>query len=60
MIRLLTLLVTKGEPPWWRLRESAGDPPEEREYMYTWTALLQIIRHKLAQTKENEHHEIDS
>lgn len=58
MKRLLTLLITKGEGTWWRLRESTGDPPEEREYMFIFQTLVTIIKHKL--TREKSDHEIHS
>lgn len=54
MKKLLTILIRHHSSTWWMVSTAEGDPPSEREQLYTWTALLSAIRHKL-QRKEPEH-----
>lgn len=58
MKQLLVMLVDKINPPWWRMRSSEGDPPEEREGHYILSALQRMIINKLKQV-EKDHAEID-
>jgi hypothetical protein len=51
---LLTLLMEKINPPWWRLRSGEGNPPEEREGHYILSALLAIVRAKINRAKEED------
>lgn len=56
MKHLLTLLIERGthHPPWWQIRSSTGDPPDERSAMHTLGALLTVILTKLKRT-EHDH-----
>ena len=52
---LLSMLIKKLDDEWWSLRSSTGNPPEEREGHYIFSALLMVIRSKLKRVeKENE------
>jgi len=52
---LLSMLIEKLDDSWWRLRWSKGEPPDEREGHYIFSALLKVIRSKLQRVeKENE------
>jgi hypothetical protein len=45
--------------PWWDLRVSEGDPPEERTYMFVLPALLSIIKRKLSHTEVKDETPLD-
>jgi hypothetical protein len=58
---LLSMLIKKLDHPWWSLRSSEGDPPEEREGHYIFSALRMVIRSKLQRVeKEERENEVDS
>lgn len=55
------MLIKKLDHPWWSLRSSEGDPPEEREGHYIFSALRMVIRSKLQRVeKEERENEVDS
>jgi len=55
---LLVLLLERINPPWWRMRWSKGDPPEEREGHFILPAMLTVIKAKL--TEEESKREDDT
>jgi hypothetical protein len=61
MKQLLVMLIKRIDTPWWSMRSSTGDPPEEREGHFIFSALLTVIKSKLKRTeKDNEANEVDS
>jgi hypothetical protein len=56
--RLLSMLISRSGP-WWDLRVSEGDPPEERTYMFVLPALLSIIKRKLSHTEVKDETPLD-
>lgn len=54
MKHLLTLLIAKLDDPWWELRSSEGDPPDERNGQFILSALLYLIRAKLKRVEDDD------
>jgi hypothetical protein len=61
MKRLLSMLFSRnrnnirGDDEWWHLSVSdEGDPPDERQYMFTLDALIAVIKSKLKKLSEKE------
>lgn len=49
---LLSMLIEKLEHPWWKLRWSVGDPPEEREGHFILKALRAMVTTKLKEVPD--------
>jgi hypothetical protein len=52
MKTLLVMLIEKANHPWWTLRWSKGDPPEEREGMFILSRIFTMISHKIKEVTD--------